>query len=124
MSPHTTRDIGKAGELQARRYLERLGMRFVAANWSSKVGEIDLIMQEGASRVFVEVRQRRPTSFGEGYETVARQKQQKLIRTAKLYQQRENYWGEIRFDVVSITQISDEESQLQHIEAAFDVSAC
>ena len=51
-----------------------------------KLGEIDLVMLDGFIRVFVEVKLRSPTSFGEGFETVTRQKQEKIIRTVRYYQ--------------------------------------
>lgn len=101
----TAREVGSQGETLARQYLERQGLRFLAANWRCKLGEIDLIMVEVSPpvRVFVEVRLRRPTSYGAGHDTVAWQKQRKLLRTVRYYQQAESYWGNIRFDVVSIT---------------------
>lgn len=110
---------GQQGEILARAFLERKGMRFVGSNWRCKVGEIDLIMQDGTARIFVEVRLRRPTLFGEGSETVAYQKQQKLIRTAKLYQQLEHWWGDVRFDVISIVQEDDHKPHIEHITHAF-----
>jgi putative endonuclease len=122
MANQTTTKIGKQGEDLAKQYLEGQGMRFVMANWSSRLGEIDLIMQDKSTRVFVEVRRRRSTSFGEGLETVARQKQQKLIRTAKLYQQQTNYWGDARFDVISIIQDPHSAPRIAHVESAFDLT--
>lgn len=110
---------GSFGERAALQYLTAQGYRLVAANWRAKVGEVDLIMQDGPTRVFVEVRLRRPTFFGEGLDTVASQKQQKLIRTAKLYQQKEDWWGDIRFDVVSITHEAGIEPAIEHIKDAF-----
>src|SRR3989338_8886817 len=99
----TTKKIGGWGEEKAQEYLEGKGYQFLAANWSCKAGELDLIMNDPTDdncRVIIEVRLRRRTSFGEGDETVAYQKQQKIIRTTKWYQQKEKYWGNIRFDVV------------------------
>jgi putative endonuclease len=116
-----TKATGNRGEAVARHYLERKGYEFIAANWAGKVGEIDLIMNDGTERVLVEVRLRRPTSFGAGFDTVAWQKQQKLIRIAKFYQQKERYWGDLRFDVVSITDYPDREPEIEHIENAFSV---
>lgn len=111
---------GQRGEQIARRYLEEKGFVFIAANWSCKFGEVDLIMQAGSTRVFVEVRTRAPTSYGFGFETVAREKQRKLIRTAQYYQQREKWWGNVRFDVVSIV-TREPEVEVEHIEYAFEV---
>ncbi len=104
----------------ARKYLEGLGLRFLEANWSCKTGEIDLIMEDGDTRVMVEVRLRRPTFYGEGVDTVAYQKQRKLLRTAQWYQQERDFWGNVRFDVVSICQRENMEPAIEHIEHAFD----
>lgn len=117
----TTRALGFAGEALAREYLERKGYVFIAANWSVKAGEIDLIMQDGDTRVMVEVRLRAPTSYGAGYDTVTWQKQQKLIRTARWYQQKEDYWGHLRFDVISIITLPGGQPEIEHIEHAFTV---
>ena len=110
---------GQQGEELACQYLQSQGMRCLTKNWRCKLGEIDLIMTDTTTRVLVEVRLRSPTSFGLGYETVGYQKQQKLIRTAQVYQQKENYWGDIRFDVVSITW--DKEVVIEHIKDAFGI---
>ena len=113
-----TRLLGAQGEQQARSYLEQKGLQFIEANWSCKLGEIDLVMQDDTTRVFVEVRLRAPTTFGSGYETIAWQKQQKLIRAARVYQQKKQYWGDIRFDVVSISN-NPTQPIIEHIENAF-----
>lgn len=52
----TTKQTGDAWEAQARRWLEGKGLRFIAANVNERGGEIDLIMREGRTTVFVEVR--------------------------------------------------------------------
>lgn len=119
MGKNSTQAIGQRGEQIARRYLETRGLSFIAANWAGKTGEIDLIMQEGSTRVFVEVRMRAPTSYGEGFETVAWEKQLKLIRTAQYYQQKEGWWGDVRFDVVSIV-MKRGKQEIEHIEYAFE----
>ncbi|MEX1997692.1 MAG: YraN family protein [Candidatus Andersenbacteria bacterium] len=118
MSSPTAR-VGQWGETYARYYLEEQGLQFITANWRCKVGEIDLIMQDGSTRVLVEVRLRRPTSFGEGGDTVGQQKQRKLRRAAQYYQQCEDYWGDIRFDVVSIMHDPEQPPQVEHITDAF-----
>ena len=55
----TTKQTGDVWEAQARRWLEGKGLRFIAANVNERGGEIDLIMREGRTTVFVEVRYRR-----------------------------------------------------------------
>jgi putative endonuclease len=116
--------IGDTGEAVAQVYLEQKGLVFIARNWRCKLGEVDLIMNDLSeqTRVFVEVRTRRPTLYGEGRDTVAKNKQRKLINTARYYQQREQYWNDIRFDVVSIVLAPNGQQEIEHLENAFDVN--
>lgn len=58
------RATGAGYELLARRYLERAGLTFCAANVALRGGELDLIMRDGQTWVFVEVRYRRNDTFG------------------------------------------------------------
>jgi putative endonuclease len=134
-----TQDIGQRGETLARGYLEKQGFEFITANWRCKAGEIDLIMKtpsnsplsggekntslpdkggSGWVLVFVEVRMRRPTSFGAGYETVAWQKQKKLLRAGRWYMQATRWRGDARFDVVSIINFGTRQ-EIEHIPNAF-----
>lgn len=111
---------GERGERLARDYLEKQGFIFLAANWRCKLGEIDLIMQApDGVRVLVEVRTRVVTQYGAGEDTVAQQKQRKLTRAAQVYQQQEDYWGPVRFDVVSIEMSEGGAAAVQHIAHAF-----
>jgi len=114
------RDIGASGEAEARQYLEGKGYHYLAANWQCKAGELDLIMYDPAEdcRVVVEVRLRRRTTYGTGDETVAWQKQKKLLRAIAWYQQAENYWDDIRCDVVSIEVAPGGKQTIHHIEYA------
>lgn len=114
-----TRNLGNTGEQLARIFLEEAGLVFVDANWSCKLGEVDLIMRDRDELVFVEVRLRRRTSYGQGLDTVAAQKQRKLTNTAKLYQQKMDYWGYLRFDVVSIEYEEGRKPIIEHVKDAF-----
>ena len=60
----TTKQTGDAWEAQARRWLEGKGLRFIAANVNERGGEIALIMREGRTTIFVEVRYRRSALYG------------------------------------------------------------
>ena len=66
------RSCGDQYEAFARRYLEREGLTFVAANVACRTGEIDLIMRDQQTWVFVEVRYRRNANFGGAAESVTR----------------------------------------------------
>ena len=101
----TTREQGQYTEELACQYLENKGFKLVEKNFNCRLGEIDLIMKDNDSLVFVEVRYRRSNNFGSGAESVTANKQKKLIRTASLYLQRHDKYNKIpaRFDIVSIT---------------------
>lgn len=79
------RQQGAQFEQQARLFLERQGLSFVAANQNFKCGELDLIMRQGDTLVFVEVRQRKNDHFGSAVESVDWQKQQKWLNAASLW---------------------------------------
>lgn len=97
---------GAGYEQQARRLLEKAGLTFVAANARFRVGEIDLIMRDRQTWVFVEVRYRRNALFGGAAASVTRSKQQKLLRAAALWLRGRNSsldTADCRFDVIAIT---------------------
>ena len=95
---------GQQAEDAAKRYLERHGLRLVQRNWSCRSGELDLVMLDGDTVVFVEVRYRRHTAWGGALESVDYRKQQKLVKAAQLFLQKESRWARhpCRFDVIAI----------------------
>ncbi len=97
---------GTRYEQQARRYLEREGMRFVAANVHVRGGEIDLIMQQLQVIVFVEVRFRRNDKFGGAAASVTRSKQLRLLHAAQVWLSGRGQsfdTVDCRFDVLAFT---------------------
>ena len=81
------------------------GLVLLVTNYRNRTGEIDLIMSDDQTLVFVEVKQRRDSQFGRPEESVDIAKQAKLRRTAASYLQRNDRlqsWS-CRFDVVAIT---------------------
>ena len=74
-----TRRLGDAGERLALARLEALGYELVEANWRCREGEIDLIMRDAATLVFVEVRTRRGEASGTPEESVTPAKQARLL---------------------------------------------
>ncbi len=93
---------GDAAETRAQNWLERQGLRLVTRNYRCKAGEIDLVMQDGESLVFVEVRYRSHGGFGSAVESVTPAKQQRLRRAAEHYLQRLRPIPPCRFDIVGI----------------------
>ena len=96
---------GRDGEDRAARHLQQAGLQLLARNVRFRGGELDLVMQERDSLVFVEVRVRNNTRFGSGADSVTLRKQQRVILAAQLYLQQhpEHQRRACRFDVVSIT---------------------
>lgn len=86
MSPRPSPRLrGHELETVALSYLSRQGLRLHQRNFQCRLGEIDLIMQEGSTLVFVEVRYRQSVRYGSAVETVNWRKQRKLLRTAQVY---------------------------------------
>jgi putative endonuclease len=99
-----TRSRGRVAEQQARAHLQSCGLTLLQCNYHSRHGEIDLVMQDGDSVVFVEVRYRRQPRFGSAAESVDRRKQSRLIACAQHYLLTHPQRAGLpcRFDVVTI----------------------
>lgn len=95
---------GKEAEQLACTWLMRQGLLEVTRNFRCRFGEIDLIMQDANSLVFVEVRARTSAAFGGAAASVTAQKQQKIRRTAALYltMHPARQGRDARFDVVCL----------------------
>jgi putative endonuclease len=115
----TTKQRGDAAEDVALRHLQTHGLRQLARNFKAKGGEIDLIMQDGVTLVFVEVRARSRSDYGDAAASVTPGKQQRIAKAAAHYlQQRGGQMPACRFDVVAITP----NTPPQWIKAAFDAT--
>ncbi|MDC9725712.1 MAG: YraN family protein [Gammaproteobacteria bacterium] len=102
MKPELT--IGQQAEQWACDHLQQQGLALITTNYHCRRGEIDLIMQEQKTLVFVEVRYRKSNTFGSALESVDHKKQAKLIFTAEHYlQQQTSSFSGYRFDVVAIS---------------------
>jgi len=99
-----TQTRGKQAEDRACRYLQARGLQLLQRNYHSKRGEIDLILQDTDSLVFVEVRYRRHSGYGSAAESVDTHKQSKLVACARHFLQAHAGAANqpCRFDVVSV----------------------
>lgn len=97
---------GAVAESMARKFLEKQGLSFVEKNFRLKQGELDIIMMDSGTLVFVEVRYRGSSKYGTPAETVTRHKQKKLLYAAASYLQMKGLTDRYpcRFDVVSVTE--------------------
>lgn len=94
--------LGDAAERFAERHLNRAGLRTVERNWHCRAGELDLIMRDGETLVFVEVRRRRRGRHGTAAESIGPRKRQRLVRAAQRYLQGIAGAPPCRFDVIAI----------------------
>lgn len=80
-------------------------MRLITQNWNCRGGELDLVMLDGDTVVFVEVRYRRHAAWGGALESVDARKRQRLALAAEQFLQRESGWRKhpCRFDVVALS---------------------
>jgi putative endonuclease len=101
----TTTALGDEAEDAALKHLVSNGCRLIVAKYRSKIGEIDLIVEDQKTLVFVEVRYRRDTSRGTGAETITATKQRRIIRTAEyfLINHKKYQDSACRFDVISMS---------------------
>jgi putative endonuclease len=103
VGPRTAKQVtGQAGEDAALAYLQQQGLALVMRNFRCKSGEIDLIMQDQGSLVFVEVRKRASGDFGGAAASITPAKQRRLLRTAQYYLLRYRTQPACRFDVIAI----------------------
>lgn len=96
--------MGQHYEDYALNYLQQRGLQLVEKNFNCRCGEIDLIMRDSDTLVFVEVKYRNSTQYGNGIEQVTRSKRTKLVNSALLYLARHSRSANppCRFDVVGI----------------------
>ena len=94
--------VGQAGEDAALAYLTHNGLTLVQRNFRCKGGEIDLIMRQRDTLVFVEVRKRADMRYGGAAASITRSKQARLIIAAQIYLQRYRMPPASRFDVIAI----------------------
>jgi putative endonuclease len=93
---------GRQGEEAALAYLRRHGLVFIEANFRCKLGEIDLILRDGATLVFVEVRQRAAGAQVNAAASIGPAKIRRIVRACQYYLQRFRHMPPCRIDVVAI----------------------
>ena len=94
--------IGDWGENLAKKFLRKKGYRFVTSNFHSRMGEIDLIVEDRRTLIFVEVKTRKSPDFAQGREFVDYGKQQRIRATASYYLSQWETPKAVRFDVIEI----------------------
>ena len=108
------RTRGAAFEARAAAWLTARGLKLLASNYSCRGGEIDLVMRDAQTVVFVEVRYRRDDRYGGAAASVDARKQARIICAARHYLVRHSRYADAacRFDVVAMSG----DAQCPHID--------
>ncbi len=117
----TTSLLGKWGEALAAETYRKKGYKIVAVNYRTRFGEIDIIAENKGFIVFIEVKLRKNSNFGDAAEFVTYSKQKKLRMTAEIWLSENETKKQARFDVVEVYAPSgiSEDYTINIIENAF-----
>jgi putative endonuclease len=109
---------GAQVEQLASQYLQQQGLKLMVQNYRSRFGEIDLIMRDGTTVVFVEVRLRRNAGFGGAAASIDARKQKRIISTAQQFLAGLAQVPPCRFDAVLFDDVQG--GNMQWLKNAFD----
>jgi putative endonuclease len=117
------RVVGDAFEQRACVELKRAGLVLLARNYSTRYGELDLVMRDAGTIVFVEVRYRKHASHGDAAASVTLSKQARLIKAAQLWltQNPRHARASCRFDVMTYDGSADD-PRASWIQSAFEAA--
>jgi putative endonuclease len=111
---------GVLGEQEAKKYLKRLGMKFLTANFRTERGEIDLVMRENDCLVFVEVKTRSSEEWTRPAAAVDRERRQRLTRAGLDYLRKlKNPKVKVRFDIVEVLLKDGAVREVRHLPNSF-----
>jgi putative endonuclease len=123
MTTDLRQHLGRVGERLALEHLERLGYRRITCNYRTRFGELDLIVCDATTIVFVEVKARRVGAVATPLESVppAKQRQVRRMAAAWLVESSDRPRArELRFDAIGVTvDHNGALVRLDHLEAAF-----
>ncbi|MEW6445415.1 MAG: YraN family protein [Pseudomonadota bacterium] len=103
--PTSAQTRGQSGEQRALEHLQHQGLKLVARNAHARGGELDLVMLDGATLVFIEVRSRAAGGLVGAMESISPAKRQRILNAARAFLARhtEHAGRACRFDVIAIT---------------------
>ncbi|OPL15916.1 MAG: hypothetical protein AVO38_09515 [delta proteobacterium ML8_D] len=116
------RELGEKAEGFAEAFFKEKGYNVLERNYRLRWGEIDLILEDRSRIIFVEVKARLSSKYGQPQEAITYHKRRQIIRVAKWYLQKKGYLDrEIRFDVLAIRFYGTRKPTIEHIPWAFDI---
>jgi putative endonuclease len=111
---------GELGERAAKMFLQKQGLKFLAANFRSERGEIDLIFRDGDCLAFVEVKTRSSENWSRPAAAVNSERRRRLSQCALDYMRRlKNPAVKIRFDIVEVLLADGDEREIRHLPNTF-----
>src|SRR5476651_2245929 len=114
---------GELGERAAKKYLQKQGLKFLAANFRSARGEIDLIFRDADCLAFIEVKTRSSEDWGRPATAVNSERRRRLSQCALDYLRRlKNPAVKIRFDIVEVLLKDGEIGEIRHLPNTFAMS--
>lgn len=114
---------GKLGESAAKKHLQKLGLKYLTANFRSARGEVDLVFRDDDCLVFVEVKTRSSEEWTRPAAAVDARKRRLLSQTALDYLRLlKNPQVKIRFDIVEVLLRDGEVHQVRHLPNTFTMS--
>ena len=116
------KSLGKFGEDLVRKHLKKSGCRILEQNYQIKMGEIDLIVEDARTVVFVEVKTRTSSAYGSPFDAVTPLKQRQMSKVALEYLGRNHLHDRpARFDVASVQVEDGSPPKLEIIQNAFEL---
>jgi len=112
-------DLGKKGEEIACKYLANNGFLIKERNWRYRNGEIDIVAFDKNELVIVEVKTRSAVIYEEPRDSISDKKIRFLVNAAEEYIHQTDFYGETRFDIISIKWFGEEKYEIEHIPEAF-----
>jgi len=111
---------GELGERAAKKFLQKAGLKFLAANFRSERGETDLIFRDGDCLAFIEVKTRSSEDWSRPAAAVNAARRRRLSQCALDYLRRlKNPPVKIRFDIVEVLLTAGEVREIRHLPNAF-----
>ncbi len=114
------RHIGNDAEDLACEFLEQKGWEILDRNYYSGHSEIDIIAKDGMFTVFLEVKMRSSTQFGQPFEQVTEAKVEHIFKAAEAWTIEHGLQNSpMRFDVIGILKLKNKEPKINHIPDAY-----
>lgn len=116
--------VGRYGERVAAEHLVSSGLAILDRNWRCKEGELDIVARDGDALVFVEVKTRSSTAYGDPAEAISAAKAARIRGLAMRWIEQNRglpsrYRKQLRFDVVSVLRSEAGKASVRHLRAAF-----